>query len=188
MPGKGTHQFAPLEKKPKLKKTAEQGKASTSSAKVKGKSGRPPKPKTKPLPVLHWSKVPLDGHFPLSEAESRIQIREFVLRFACIMDSKSVSRKTLEELEEISGSSGRGRGWDSDDEDEDQITGWVSEACVKGVVMGLLGLIQEDENGKDKKVSCQNLRAAAAKSPLTYESRFSSSLTVLKTFAQVALT
>ena len=154
MPGKGTHQCAPLEKKSKLKQAEEQGEANT-SAKVKGKPGRPPKAKTKPLPVLYWSKIPLDGPFSLSEAERRIQIREFVLRFACIMDSKSVSRKTLEELEEISG---RGRSWDSDKEDENRVTGWVSEACVKGILMGLLGLIKEDENGKDKRVGHYHLR------------------------------
>ena len=154
MPGKGTHQCPPL---PKPKK-AEQGKINA-SVKAKGIPRRPPMAKTKPLPVLHWSKVPLDGQLPLSEAESRIQIREFVLRFACIMDSKSVSRKTLEELEEISGKGGCGKGWDGDNEDDDRVTGWVSEACVKGAIMGLLGLIQ-DENDKDKRVGHHHSKVA----------------------------
>jgi hypothetical protein len=172
LPGKG-HQIAPAEKKPRVRKQAQ---ASTSAATTsdankqttKGKrsvaagtSTRPkPKAKSKTLPTLKWSKVPLDGSFPLAEAESRMHIREFVLRFASIMDSKSLSRKILEELEEIVGddSKSRGRGWDSDDEDDDEeVVGWVSEMCAKGVVMGLLGLIHSDEEGPTERKVCHLL-------------------------------
>jgi len=172
LPGKG-HQIAPAEKKPRVRKQAQ---ASTSAATTsdankqttKGKRGvaagtstRPkPKAKSKTLPTLKWSKVPLDGSFPLAEAESRMHIREFVLRFASIMDSKSLSRKILEELEEIVGDDfkGRGRGWDSDDEDDDEeVVGWVSEMCVKGVVTGLLGLIHSDEEGPKERKVCHLL-------------------------------
>lgn len=73
------------------------------------------------------------------------------------MDTKNISRKLLEELEGIGGESSKGRGkdWDSDvgEEDED-FAGWVSESCVKGVIMGLLGLVHNDESdNRDKKVS-----------------------------------
>lgn len=155
LPGKGA-QLTPAAKKPKTLKTASAVEAGT-LGKPKAKPGRKPKPKIKPLPILTWTKVPLDGLLSLSEAESRIQIREFVLRFACIMDTKNISRKLLEELEGIGGESSKGRGkdWDSDvgEEDED-FAGWVSESCVKGVIMGLLGLVHNDESdNRDKKVS-----------------------------------
>jgi hypothetical protein len=164
MPGKGS-QISPAPKKPVVRKKAEPAKASSSTAaselskqtaKVKASAVTKPKPKPKPLPILKWSRVSIEGSLPLTEVESRIQIREFVLRFACIMDAKSVSRKILEELEDIGGDRprGKGRSWDDDDEDdEEEVAGWVSEACVKGVVMGLLGLVLSDEdNSVDKKV------------------------------------
>jgi hypothetical protein len=168
LPGKG-QQIAPAEKKLRPRKEPAQASTSTSSSNsrkqtVKAKptvaveATTKPKPKPKTLPTLKWSKIPMDGALPLAEAECRIQIREFVLRFACIMDSRSVSRKTLEELEELSGESsrGKGRGWDSDGNDaEAGVVGWVSEVCVKGVVIGLLVLIHSDENGlRERKVCC----------------------------------
>jgi len=170
LPGKG-QQIVPAEKKPRPRKEPAQASTSTSSSNsrkqtVKAKptvaveaTTKPkPKPGPKTLPTLKWSKIPMDGALPLAEAERRIQIREFVLRFACIMDSRSISRKTLEELEELSGESsrGKGRGWDSDGNDEEtDVVGWVSEVCVKGVVIGLLVLIHSDENGpRERKVCC----------------------------------
>jgi hypothetical protein len=159
----------PAEKKPRVHKPA-QSSTFTSSANsnnqtTKGKPGvaasgptkLKPKAKPKTLPTLKWSKIPMDGSLSLSETESRIHIREFVLRFARIMDSKSLSRKMLEELEEIGGddSKGKGRGWDNDDGDDgDDVVGWISEPCVKGVVTGLLGLIHSEEDGpREKKAS-----------------------------------
>jgi hypothetical protein len=169
LPGKG-QQTAPPAKKPRGRKPREPAQASTSTSSanankqtIKGKPGvatvttTKPKPKPKMLPTLKWSKIPIDGSLSLSETESRIHIREFVLRFACIMDSKSISRKMLEELEEISGdgSKGKGRGWDSDDNDEEEdVVGWVSEPCVKGIVTGLLGLIRNDEDGPNERKVC----------------------------------
>ena len=158
-----------MEKKPRVRKPA-QASTSTSSANsnnqtTKGKLGvadggsTKSKPKAKPrtLPTLKWSKIPIDGSLPLSETEARIRIREFVLRFARIMDSKNLSRKMLEELEEIGGddSKGKGRGWDDDGgDDDDDVVGWISEPCVKGVVIGLLGLLHSDEDGpKEKNVN-----------------------------------
>ena len=67
----------------------------------------------------------------------------------------------LEELEEISGdnSKSKGRGWDDDDDDEDEeVVGWVSEVCVKGIVIGLLALINRDEKeSRERKVCCHVL-------------------------------
>jgi len=157
-----------MEKKPKIRKPQEPAQASTSAVSTsnanklttKGKRGVTAgtstklKPKPKTLPTLKWCKVPLDGSLTLAEAESRMHIREFVLRFASIMDCKSLTRKMLEELEEIGGddSRGRGCGWDNDDKEDEEVLTWVSEMCAKGVVMGLLGLIHSDEGLKERKV------------------------------------
>lgn len=158
LPGKG-QQISPAERKPKGRKPAEA--STSSSSKPRGKAKDPvaadastkpkPKPKPKTLPTLKWSKIPMDGALPLAETVSRIQIREFVLRFACIMDSRSISRKMLEELEEVGG---KGRGWGGDDDDEEEdVVGWVSEPCVKGVVIGLLAMLHSDEKGpRERKV------------------------------------
>jgi hypothetical protein len=101
------------------------------------------KSKSKPLlPILKWNE--LRTNLSLSEAEARIQIREFALRFAPVMGTV-IAKTHLEELEDIGG-----RGRDSGDEDE--ITPWVSEACVKSIVLGLLGLLANDEEGDLEKV------------------------------------
>ena len=56
-----------------------------------------------------------------------------------------VARTNLEELGQIAGT---GQYAESEDEDED----WVSENCVKGVVIGLLGLIADDQEDHIAKV------------------------------------
>lgn len=79
-------------------------------------------------------------------------IREFVLRFSNLFD---MTRPNLDELEEIAGSSvnGRRRALLDGDEDEEMMTeeecevslGWVSEVCVKTIIIGLLNLIATND-------------------------------------------
>ena len=76
-------------------------------------------------------------------AEGRIQVREFVIRFRETM--KIVTENYLGELDELVG----GDQWDTDDEAEEE---WVSDGCVKAVVIGLLQLIAEAETGDIAKV------------------------------------
>jgi hypothetical protein len=67
----------------------------------------------------------------------------------------NIARTHLEELGEIAGN-GRRMPYDDDDAEED----WVSETCVKAVVLGLLGLIandQDDESAKVNKCECFSL-------------------------------
>lgn len=98
----------------------------------------PRKPKPKPLPVVEWTPVPV--HLPLYDAEARFHIREFVLRFADLFEP-SLPRTNLEELEEIGGGRHQGR-----DEDDDLVS-WVSEFCVKSIIVGLLNLLAKELQG-----------------------------------------
>lgn len=104
--------------------------------KVKAKA--PPKPKLLAKPV--WTSV--GTALSLTEAEERINIREFALRFSSVLD---LSRTHLDELDEIRLSRTR----NLEDEDDDLIP-WVSEACVKSLLLGLLNMI--DAKGDREKV------------------------------------
>lgn len=73
--------------------------------------------------------VPLD----LCAIEDRIYIREFMLRFGKAM-VPTINRNHLRELESIGGSF-RGR------DDFEDMTSWVSESCVKSMILGLLGFL-----------------------------------------------
>ncbi|KAF9241536.1 hypothetical protein BU15DRAFT_44816 [Melanogaster broomeanus] len=87
------------------------------------------KPLPKPKPI--WTSV--DTALSLSEAEERINIREFSLRFSSVME---LSRTHLDELEELRPSRTR----NIEDED-DGLVPWVSEACAKSLILGLLSLL-----------------------------------------------
>ncbi|KAF7980756.1 hypothetical protein HWV62_36793 [Athelia sp. TMB] len=150
LPGKG-QQLPPPEKKPKAKPT--EASSSAIGSAPKPKLGRPKaKPKIRVLPSIKWSRIPLDGALPLEEAKARIGIREFMLRFACIMNAKSgLPKKALEELDEIAGETMKGdRELNSEGEDDEKkLAGWISDVCVRGMVVGMLGLIQDDEADAD---------------------------------------
>ncbi|KAI0066131.1 hypothetical protein BV25DRAFT_1897659 [Artomyces pyxidatus] len=161
LPGKGK-QIADAPKKVKVPK------ASVGSGAKQSKASRPsvpsgsalaesqPKPKRayvrkpKPLPIVRWRRVPVPPSFTPQLAYPRIAIREFFVRFA----PKEISRTHLDELEEIGGR----RSFDDDELDaevpgEVEVEmGWVSETCVKAMLMALLGLIAEGDvtgAGKD---------------------------------------
>ncbi|THH16731.1 hypothetical protein EW146_g3952 [Bondarzewia mesenterica] len=164
LPGKGK-QTEKSQREPKTKAPAAQSKPrvkpdratkTASSSKLAGTvaAQSAPKPKRqyirklKPLPQPRWRSVPVPPAFDLETALARIEIREFVLRFAPLLD---ISRAHLDELEEIGG---RGRRViDLDEEDVDEVVlGWVTESCVKAVIVGLLGLLVESDTlGKDGK-------------------------------------
>lgn len=132
MPGKG----AQVEKQKSIPSCTGTVPTTKSSKRVETKAP------AKPPPIVRWTRLPvnLDRH----EAEARIQIREFTLRFARIMEP-AIAKPQLEELEEIAG---KGK----DCNENDGVTGWVSEACVKSILLGLLGLIDNGKGGHSSKV------------------------------------
>lgn len=91
------------------------------------------KPKAKAVPKPVWTD--LGTSLSLDEAEQRIHIRGFILRFSSIIE---MSRAHLDELEEIR----------SYRIAEEELSPWISESCLKSLVLSLLGLLDEGEYGK----------------------------------------
>lgn len=137
MPGKGTQVEAKATRASRAVLT-ESG-VNTGAPQPKAK---PPKAKAKPLPAPTWKKIRLN--LSPDEAAARVQIREFILRFAPVMTTV-ISKAHLEELALIGGSR-------RSDLDEDEMTSWVSEACTKSVILALLGLLADDAEGDTAKV------------------------------------
>jgi hypothetical protein len=80
------------------------------------------------------------------QVEERIFVREFALRFGHVM-VPIISKSSLEELEFIAGKT-----------KDNEMLAWVSEPCLKGLVLGLLGLLEKDHESEVAKVSsCHNL-------------------------------
>ncbi|KAG1765342.1 hypothetical protein EDD22DRAFT_775103 [Suillus occidentalis] len=94
-----------------------------------------PLPVPKPLPKALWT--PVRTHLSLQGAEARIYIREFALRFL------SLSRSHHDELEVLSRSR---RDFDEDDDEDGDLEPWVSEGCVRALIIALLGMIEVDAN------------------------------------------
>jgi len=117
---------------------AKQSISSSSKHPNAGRVKEAPKtvPKIKRIPPPTWTD--LDISLSLAEAEQRIHIREFTLRFASVIE---ISRAHLDELEEM-------KPYRSGEESE--LVPWVSEGCVKSLTVGLLNLL--DVEGEDKKV------------------------------------
>lgn len=100
-----------------------------------------PVPKPKPIPKPVWTRVPTS--LTQSTADERIRIREFALRFASVLD---VAKSCLEELEELETERVvGGNRWSDDEEDDEELVGWVSENCVKALVIALLTIIAESQ-------------------------------------------
>ncbi|KAJ6609867.1 hypothetical protein B0H10DRAFT_1812616 [Mycena sp. CBHHK59/15] len=138
--GKFPNPKGTIEKKEKTKPLAE---ASTKSNDSKPKRGARQKSKLdEPLPTLNWTK--LRTNLSVEDAEARFHIREFVLRFF----SKAIPKAHLDELEQIN-RSGRNR------HDEEDITSWVSEACLKSILLAFLGVLSEEETNEDIKKAIQ---------------------------------
>lgn len=122
--------------------------AAKSSKSVIGSKGKPaPKPKVKlppkpkPLAKPIWTSV--GTALSCAEAEERINIREFALRFSSVLE---LSCSHLDELDEIRFSRSR----NVEDEDDDLVP-WVSETCVKSLLLGLLNML--DAKGDRAKVN-----------------------------------
>ncbi|KAF8813926.1 hypothetical protein BYT27DRAFT_7084104 [Phlegmacium glaucopus] len=136
---------------PVLPKTAKvEKKPQVQTARTKAKDIL--KPTKKVLPQLKWTPVP--STITQAQAEERIFIREFALRFADIM-GPSIAKSSLEELGFIAGKI-------NSDEDVDMLA-WVSGPCVKGLVLGLLGLLAKDHEtdiAQEIKTAIKTIRSA----------------------------
>lgn len=85
-----------------------------------------------------WSTIPTQ--LSLKDAEDRIFIREFVQRFSNLQ-GMSISKAQLRELEFIGGMH------DADNSDVDNVyPEWVSEACVRSLVLSLIGVLAAEED------------------------------------------
>lgn len=111
------------------------------STKTKAKDVVIPPPK-KVLPQLKWTPVPCVTS--KVQVEERIFIREFALRFSHVMEP-IIAKSNLEELEFIGGK--------TKNNDDDEMLTWVSEPCLKGLLLGLLGLLAKDHESDVAKVS-----------------------------------
>jgi hypothetical protein len=83
----------------------------------------------KPLPAVLWTKVPTQLSY--DEVTQRMFIREFFLRFGGIMDPP-FAKSHSDELDFIVS---RGPKSTSDD----GVQGWVSEMCLRALMISLLG-------------------------------------------------
>jgi len=100
----------------------------------------PKKPRPKPLPVVKWTHVPVK--LSLEDAETRLYIREFLVRFADLFDP-FLSKANLEELDEIGGARCPSR----EDHAHAKMASWVSESCIKSMILALLSLLEKELHG-----------------------------------------
>ncbi|KAF4567629.1 Zinc-finger domain-containing protein [Pleurotus pulmonarius] len=129
----------PKEKNIKTKAaTGHLSSASASGSKAEKTSAVVRKSKPKVLPSLKWKTVPTQLDY--EQAVLRFEIREFVLRFGILFPSP-VSKSHLEELNAVEGKHGS----TGDEEDYEPLHGWVSEGCVKSIIIGLLGFLVDDK-------------------------------------------
>ncbi|KZT29207.1 hypothetical protein NEOLEDRAFT_1175504 [Neolentinus lepideus HHB14362 ss-1] len=158
LPGKG-QQVEPQKKsaKPKAPKEVNdkaeasrtataKSKAVTNAAtdKVSSKPKAKAAAKPKPVPAPKWKAV--ETILDLHQAEDRFFIREFVLRFAGLFD---IGKANLEELDDIDADYVRGTSHSHDEEEE--LCAWVSEPCVKAMIVGLLDVIAGEAESNTKK-------------------------------------
>lgn len=121
------------------------GNKTSKSQKAAPKPKAKPPAKPKPLPKPLWTRVATD--LALEDAEARIHIREFALRFASEL---RLVHSQLDELEEISGDNlGPVGGWDVEVDSDFEIVSWVSDPCAKSIIQGLLEVIARRFEGKD---------------------------------------
>jgi hypothetical protein len=93
----------------------------------------------------------------LNDAQARIHIREFVVRFASLLQ---LPHTQLEELDEISGDNlGEVSEWEGPGEIE--IISWVSDICAKNIIQGLLDVLTADSEATGDHSSSKTLKEAA---------------------------
>ena len=127
---------------------------------VPSKPAAPPKPIPKPV----WTVLPTP--LPHDEAIRRMNIREFLLRFAHLAD---IARTHLEELEELASANPYTDTLDTDDEEYDgpRLVGWISEPALRAILIGLMSLLAKDADERDDDTSpftnaIQQIRASGA--------------------------
>ncbi|KAI0339785.1 hypothetical protein BDW22DRAFT_1399341 [Trametopsis cervina] len=149
-----------VDKSSKVSKSgAANGKAS--SSKLAKPKVKPPKPLPKPI----WTRIATD--LTLTDAETRIHIREFVVRFSSVLQ---INHSQLEELEEISGDNlGETSHWDDSQTGDAEIISWVTDLCARSVIQGLLEVLasgaQSDgdhEMSKTLKEAARNVKSSGA--------------------------
>ncbi|KAJ3518103.1 hypothetical protein NMY22_g13821 [Coprinellus aureogranulatus] len=114
------------------KKQGEKKSPKTQSAPPQPKK-RAKKPKPKVLPAVKWTRVA--PALSRDDVEERMHIREFALRFNYLSEA-GLLKPQLEELEQINGKYSGNEGQDP--------SSWVSDVCVKAVVLMLLGILSKD--------------------------------------------
>lgn len=103
--------------------------------------------------------------------EERMFIREFMVRFSSVMDREAKTH--LDELGEIVGdgsvdwAASEVRPKKGHNASGIPLVSWVSEKCVRSVVLGLLGIYAEDATGPLRKV-----RLSSQSSYLSLEMKF----------------
>jgi len=99
--------------------------------------------KSKPVPPVTWT--PISTTMSYEDILVRLHIHEFITRFSPTFSSP-VSKACLKELERVNEG--------DEDAEEGDLTPWVSEACVKSILLGLLDIIAADEGmEEDRPVS-----------------------------------
>ena len=127
--------------------------AKTAKPRAKAKPKAPP---VKPMPKPVWTRVATDLN--LADAESRIHIREFVVRFASVLQ---IPHSHIEELDEISGDNlGEILEWDDHHADDVEIISWVSELCAKEIIRGLLDILASHAEARSDEVDAEALQEA----------------------------
>ena len=82
-------------------------------------------------------------------------IREFMVRFSSLMDKDA--KAYLDELGEVIGDgsvdwvASEDRSTNDQDVSSTPLVSWVSERCMRSVVLGLLGIYTEDSTGPLRK-------------------------------------
>ncbi|KAJ8696420.1 hypothetical protein PTI98_006292 [Pleurotus ostreatus] len=153
------HDLSGKEKQIKAKSSTVQiSSASASASKVEKSSSVVRKPKPKAPPSLKWKAVPTDLNY--EQALLRFEIREFVLRFG-ILFPFPLSKSHMEELNAVEGKYGS----TGDEEDYEPLHGWVSEGCIKSIILGLLGFLVDDKPAavaKAIKLAMKDIRSCGA--------------------------
>lgn len=141
-----------MQRSPKLTKSS---KAEVVDApKPRVKKAKPVAVKPVPKPV--WSRVPTD--LTLDDAEIRLHIREFILRFS---EALQLAQGHLDELEEISGDNlGEAGGWDVETDSDQEIVSWVSDACAKSIIQSLLVAIARAADAREEQGEAKAIRDA----------------------------
>ncbi|KAK0212911.1 hypothetical protein DFS33DRAFT_1377363 [Desarmillaria ectypa] len=113
------------------------------------------KPKKRAMPSVAWTSI--QSNLSAADAEARIFIREFILRFAQSTGSP-ISKVHLEEMAHIGG---KGRA-----SDDDELVEWVSEPAVKSILLWLLGLLSSKKSDESIekliKVCSKDIRGSGA--------------------------